>query len=152
MDLVRFNLRVYGILINEKKEVLLVDEEEFGMQFTKFPGGGLELGEGLADCLKREWMEELGQQIEVERHFYTTDFFIRSGFDPRQQLISIYYLVKPLEELKIKISTIPFDFTEFNSSGEKLSFRWLPLSILTEDMLTFPVDKLVAQKLLMQLK
>jgi 8-oxo-dGTP diphosphatase len=152
MDLVRFNIRVYGILINEKKEVLLVDEEEFGIQFTKFPGGGLDLGEGTIDCLKREWLEELDQSIEIEDHFYTTDFFIRSGFDPKQQLISIYYLVNPQEELRMKTSVIPFDFKDFNSAGEKLSFRWMPLQKLAPEMLTFPVDKLVAEKLLKQLK
>ena len=43
-----FNVRVYGLL--NKRAVmrfLISDEQEYGMQFTKFPGGGLELGEGL---------------------------------------------------------------------------------------------------------
>ncbi|MEI7802156.1 MAG: NUDIX domain-containing protein [Bacteroidota bacterium] len=141
----KFNLRVYGLLLNEKQEVLVVDEFEFGMQFTKFPGGGLELGEGLIDGLKREWMEELGQQIEVIEHFYTTDFFQPSGFHPNQQLISIYYLVKTVTPFRVAISEKPFDFK--TTEGEMLSFRWKKLDKYTHEQLTFPIDKLVVKKL-----
>ena len=48
----RFNIRVYGILINDRNELLVSDELIKGLQFTKFPGGGLEWGEGTMDCLK----------------------------------------------------------------------------------------------------
>lgn len=71
----KFIIRVYGILINENKEVLLSDEYYKGVKITKFPGGGLNYGEGTIDCLKREALEEFGQPIEVIEHFYTTDFF-----------------------------------------------------------------------------
>ena len=40
------NIRVYGILINEQKQVLVSDELIRGGYYTKFPGGGLEYGEG----------------------------------------------------------------------------------------------------------
>jgi hypothetical protein len=39
-----FNIRVYGILINEQKQVLVADEFIRGNYYTKFPGGGLEFG------------------------------------------------------------------------------------------------------------
>ena len=42
----QFNLRVYAFIINDKHEVLLSDEYEFGTFFTKFPGGGVKYGEG----------------------------------------------------------------------------------------------------------
>lgn len=142
----KFNIRVYGLLLNDNSELLVADEFEFGMKFTKFPGGGLELGEGLIDGLKREWMEELGQEIEVVEHFYTTDFFQLSGFHPNQQLISIYYLVKPISDFKVSISTKPFDFIE--KKGEMLSFRWLKLNETTHEQLTFPIDKIVINKLI----
>src|SRR6266487_1963876 len=95
-----FNIRVYGILINEEKQVLVADEFIRGKYFTKFPGGGLELGEGTRDCLKREFREEMDLEVEAGEHIYTTDFFLASAFNPNHQIISIYYLVKPLENIK----------------------------------------------------
>ncbi len=84
----QFNVRVYGLLINEKQEILISDEQEYGMQFTKFPGGGLEYGEGLIEGLKREFVEECNVEVEVTSHFYTTDFFVKSAFND-SQIISI---------------------------------------------------------------
>jgi hypothetical protein len=40
----RFNIRVYGILINPNDEVLLIHERMGDFEFTKFPGGGMEFG------------------------------------------------------------------------------------------------------------
>jgi 8-oxo-dGTP pyrophosphatase MutT (NUDIX family) len=55
-------VRVYGILLNERKEVLVSDELIRGNYFTKFPGGGLEFGEGTRACLQREFQEEMHYQ------------------------------------------------------------------------------------------
>ena len=44
----RFNIRVYGILVNENKEVLVADEFIRGSYYTKFPGGMRAIS--LADC------------------------------------------------------------------------------------------------------
>ncbi len=71
-----FNVRVYGLLIDSQSRVLISDEEEYGIRFSKFPGGGLEHGEGLIDGLKREFMEECDAAIDVLEHFYTTDFYV----------------------------------------------------------------------------
>ena len=60
-----FNVRVYGLLINENKQVLVSDEYIRGDYITKFPGGGLEFGEGTRDCLKREFMEEMTLDVRV---------------------------------------------------------------------------------------
>ena len=66
-------IRVYGVLIVDD-QVLLSDEYHKGMEITKFPGGGLQHGEGTLDCLKREFREELNTDIRVRKHLYTTDF------------------------------------------------------------------------------
>ena len=84
-----FNVRVYGLLINERQEILISDEQEYSYRFIKFPGGGLEYGEGLTDGLKREFLEECALDIEVVSHFYTTDFFVKSAFND-SQIISVY--------------------------------------------------------------
>ena len=140
-----FNIRVYGILINEKNEILVTDEYRSGLAFSKFPGGGLEFGEGTVDCLKREFMEELGMEVEVCAHFYTTDFFQVSAFNDKQQLISIYYLVKNTVSLTIEIRNKRFDFKEEVEGAQ--TFRWIPIDELTPREFMFPVDKKVARML-----
>src|ERR687890_127636 len=107
-----FNVRVYGILINEKNQVLVSDEYIRGNYYTKFPGGGLEIGEGTRDCLKREFKEEMNLNVEVGDHNYSTDFYQRSAFNPDHQIVSIYYYVKALEPISAPLRTKEFDFDE----------------------------------------
>src|SRR5918912_59160 len=97
------NLRVYGILRGENNRVLVSDEYIRGGLYTKFPGGGLEFGEGTRDCLKREFKEEMDLEIKVGDHIYTTDYFQISAFNPNHQIISIYYFAHPLEPIKVPL-------------------------------------------------
>src|SRR6201991_5199864 len=130
-----FNVRVYGLLLNEAGQVLISDEEEYGVRFSKFPGGGLEHGEGLIDGLKREFLEECNAEVEILSHFYTTDFFVKSAFND-SQIISVYYIVKNTSPLNLSIKTKPFDF---EGEGDVLqSFRWIKLTELKENDFTFP--------------
>lgn len=135
----KFIIRVYGIIINDKDEVLLSDEYYNNTFMTKFPGGGLEFGEGPIDCLKREAIEEFGQEIEIIKHFYTTDFFQASLFHEKSQLLSIYYLARFTTPVRFKIATKEFDFTT-NENGS-ISFRWRAIADLTENDVSFPIDK-----------
>jgi 8-oxo-dGTP diphosphatase len=107
-----FNLRVYGILLGENKEVLVADEFIRGKYYTKFPGGGLEFGEGTRDCLRREFKEEMDLDVQVTGHIYTTDYFQMSAFNPEHQIISIYYFVQALEPIKVPLRDCAFDFDE----------------------------------------
>jgi 8-oxo-dGTP diphosphatase len=139
-----FNVRVYGLLINHKNEVLVSDEEEYGFRFSKFPGGGLELGEGLIDGLKREFMEECVAEIDVISHFYTTDFYEKSSFND-SQVISVYYLVKEKAPLQLAFKNKIYDF---DGEGEILqAFRWVKIEDLSIEDITFKTDKTVAQLL-----
>ena len=139
-----FNVRAYGLLVNEANQILISDEKEYGRQFTKFPGGGLEYGEGLTDCLKREFLEECNVEVEVLNHYYTTDFFVKSAFGDAQ-IISVYYIVKAISGLDMCVKTIPFDF---DGDGEVLqAFRWIDLAELKPEIMTFPIDKHVVKLL-----
>ena len=144
----KFNVRAYGLLINGNNEILISDEQEYGMRFTKFPGGGLEFGEGLREGLKREFVEECNVEVEVLSHFYTTDFFVKSAFN-NSQVISVYYVVKNVTPLNLIIKTKVFDF---DGEGEVLqAFRWVKIADLDKEDFPFPTDKHVA-KLLMERK
>jgi 8-oxo-dGTP diphosphatase len=147
-----FNIRVYGILINDNKQVLVSDEFIRGMQITKFPGGGLEFGEGTRDCLKREFMEEMNLTVEVGEHIYTTDFFQMSAFNREQQIISIYYFAKALEAIKAPLREKPFDFDEqqlkmYAEMGETETFRFVDWHNFSEASVHLPIDKIIASLL-----
>jgi ADP-ribose pyrophosphatase YjhB (NUDIX family) len=144
------NVRVYGILINEKRQVLVSDEFIRGAYITKFGGGGLEAGEGTIDCLKREFMEEMNLPIAVTEHLYTTDFYQQSAFDAAHQILSIYYLVKPLAEINVPLRNAPFQFDEqqmamYNATGETETFRFIDWEDFSESSVTLPIDKIVAK-------
>ena len=125
----RFNIRVYGIWIQDGK--ILVNEELIrGKKIIKFPGGGLDWGEGIKDCLVREWREELSIDIHVLDHFYTTDFFQPSAFD-NSQVISIYYFV-----------TAPVPDIFVNSEANERTY-WMNISEVSADTFTLAIDKVV---------
>lgn len=145
-----FNVRVYGLLIDQSQRLLVTDEFIKGSYVTKLPGGGLEFGEGTRECLQREFMEETGAEVIVGEHFYTTDFFQISAFNQKDQLISIYYLVHTTASDKIITSNIPFNFNSnqiADPNGESEVFRWIPLNELTPETVTLPIDKIVIQLL-----
>ena len=143
------SLRVYGILIDERRQVLVSDEFIRGGYYTKFPGGGLEVGEGTRDCLAREFMEEMGLRVEVGRHIYTTDFYQMSAFDPTKQIVSVYYEAKALEPICVPLRDTPFQFDEaqmavYARTGETETFRMIDWERFSPDSVTLPIDKVVA--------
>ena len=149
----RFNVRVYGLLINEYQQILVTDEVfKNGGRATKFPGGGLDLGEGLRDGLAREYMEEAGVEITVVEHVYTTDFFQPSFFDNDSQIISVYYTCECAAWRSIKTSEIKFDFT-VKEGEEAESFRWVNLKDLDKETdIILPIDKVVVEMLMERYK
>lgn len=140
-----FNVRVYGVLVNDNK-VLIADEFFHDTFITKFPGGGLEFGEGTIECLIREFKEELGLNVQIVRHFYTTDFFLPSAFDHSKQILGIYYLITSYEASSVIVSEGKPDILTLKNGH--CSFRWIPIDQLSEDEFTFPADKRVAGLLL----
>lgn len=130
-----FNVRVYGLLLQDGA-ILVNDEIIRGRKVRKFPGGGLELGEGAIEGLQREFREELGLEIRVLSHFYTTDYFVKSAWDD-SQVISIYYLVEAVEK--------GFSLTNLFPENEITS--WVPLKEIRVEDFTLPIDKTVAEML-----
>lgn len=131
-----FNIRIYGLLIEQNR--LLITKEPFVDELIyKFPGGGLEFGEGLHDCLIREFKEELNLDIEVVQHIFTQENFIQSAINPDDQVLMIYYQVKAknFEDFKVKTSDIK-------------ELIWKDLDELKAEDLTMPTEQKAVQELL----
>jgi 8-oxo-dGTP diphosphatase len=140
MDINRFNIRVYFILKSQTDgRILLSDERIQGKPYTKFPGGGLEFGEGPEDCAKREAMEELGQEIKILAHLYTTGFFQPSAFRKSDQIISIYYHAELMDFPAFNTGKQRFDFQDGDNTDQV--FRWVSLEELDMEEFELPIDK-----------
>ncbi|UKN02181.1 NUDIX domain-containing protein [Paracrocinitomix mangrovi] len=140
MSVTNYNIRVYGLLKHNGK-ILVTRENRMGIDMLKFPGGGHEFGEGLADCLQREIQEEMGITVEVGELFYVNDFIQISRFNPQDQLISFYYWMTSNQ-----IDQIIIDKPVDTPDGEQI-FEWLEIEKLDPSIFTFPIDKIVAEKL-----
>ncbi len=144
MEIKGFNIRIYGLLIEEGR-ILLTDEFRLGIYMTKFPGGGLNFGEGPVDCLKREFLEELDSEVIEYEHYYTTEFFQPTKLLPLEfQLINVYYLVKLQKPYKFKTTEKKYDFPSIDG---KQSFRWMKVADLNEEEFTFPIDKSLVERI-----
>lgn len=144
-----FVVRVYGVYIEPDKGVLVSDEFIYNQQITKFPGGGLEFGEGTLECLKREMREEMDMEFEIGEHFYTTDFFVPSAFNSAIQVVSIYYRMKPSEPLKVELASKAFDFGVLKDGAQR--FRFIPFDQLHDDSFSLVIDQKVGQMIAEQL-
>lgn len=134
-----FTIRVYGLLLHEGR-LLVADELIKGRRITKFPGGGLEYGEGLKECLIREVREEVGVEALDVEHFYTTDFFQQSAFHSApMQVVSVYFTFRVADAAAIPVVQEPF--TGILGPGDQEVFRWLSLADSTEGDLSLPIDR-----------
>ena len=85
------NLRVYGVLLRDSR-VLVAAERVAGRDIFKFPGGAVEDGETPEAALIREFQEEGGLDVELERLLHVPGTL----FSPwtRGEYTPIYYQVR----------------------------------------------------------
>lgn len=139
-----FNLRAYGVLI-EDGAVLLSREwlPIYPSGMTKFPGGGVELGEGVGEALVREFQEELGIQIRLGKVLHVPHKFLKSAFD-QSQLVSIYFQVFRVEG---EIETKRKEYLTDRGGKAAQKFLWKSREELDPERLTFPFDQELASKI-----
>lgn len=125
----KVNVRVYAIIIKDGK-VLALHEEYVGEQLMKFPGGGLEFGESVLQCVQRELEEELNIKVKNIEHLYTQEDFLVSKFRNSEQLLSIYYLAEMIDENELLI---------MDPCIEKI--EWVSLTA-EENPFLLPIDKI----------
>ena len=92
----KFNFRVSAIILDEKKERFLTNTREH-IDFCVLPGGRVEMGEETPVSLKREFIEELGVEIEIVGLKAITENFFE--FDNKNyHELQYLYVVKLLDK------------------------------------------------------
>jgi 8-oxo-dGTP diphosphatase len=94
----KLRVRVCGIL-TEGQRILLVRHSSVGKKNILWapPGGGMQFNENAADCLVREFKEETGLKIEVERFLFVHEFL-----DPPLHAIELFFKVRRIQGELIK--------------------------------------------------
>jgi 8-oxo-dGTP diphosphatase len=64
-----------------------------------------------------------------------------SAYNSEHQIISIYYLVKPVSAFEIKTTEKVFDF--IGDQQHEQTFRWIDINTISEKDFTLPIDKIV---------
>ena len=65
-----------AVIWNDSKQILIDRRKASGLMggMWEFPGGKLEAGETIEECIIREIKEELGIEIEVKEHLITIEY------------------------------------------------------------------------------
>jgi 8-oxo-dGTP pyrophosphatase MutT (NUDIX family) len=108
----RAKFYVCGRIVITKGESVLMGKELGTEDTTWFmwetPGGGLQPGETLEECLKREALEEIGVDIRVlseTPRFRSTTEIHQSRYDPDAYWLMVYCRCEPLGEPSLSQAT-----------------------------------------------
>lgn len=130
----KINVRVYAAIVKDRK-VFVLHEEYVGEQLMKFPGGGLEFGESVLECVQRELEEELNIKVKNIEHLYTQEDFLASKFRNNEQLLTIYYLAEMVDENELLILDPCIEKTEWVSLETEENPFPLPIDQIVFDVL-----------------
>lgn len=102
LDVNKFKFRpsVYGFILNDKNELLILKSK--GNNKIWFPGGGVEVGEKIEEALKREVYEETKLvNVNVEKFiFFKENFFYDKYCNNAMHAFLFFYLCRT-QELKL---------------------------------------------------
>lgn len=125
----RLRVRVCGICIEDGKILLVNHRGVISSQDVWLPpGGGLEAGETITACLEREFLEETGLVIEVEKFLFKREFIHLP-----LHAIELFFQVK-VQSGELRKGTDP-ELDEANQLIKDL--RWIPIenkTFLAEDL------------------
>lgn len=99
---------VKGVLLKDGKALIVkrADDDDIGSGTWEFSGGKIEFGESPEQALKREFLEETGIVVKVEKILYVTSF----NTNPNRQVILITYLCSCDD---CNLVTLSFEHSEY---------------------------------------
>ena len=86
-------VRVGVVLIDEQDNILLVRHRKGEKTYWLLPGGGLDFGESLFECARRELQEETGLEVEADRMLYVSEAISPDG---ARHILNLYVMGRVL--------------------------------------------------------
>lgn len=132
-----FSYRVGGLLIHHGKVLM---QKAMGDDGYALIGGHVAFGETTTETLAREYKEEIGADINVERLFMVNESFFPWGNRPCQQ-INLYYLVSLKDENQIPLDGTFKALDELGNERIELDMCWIPLEDVADKKIYPPQVK-----------
>lgn len=120
LDGFRFQVRAAAVFIDEGH---VLAHRAPADDYWSLPGGRVEAGEDAASTLRREMVEEIGQEIVCHRLVYLTEAFFEIAAQPNHE-IGLYFLAS------LPAASGLLDKTRSHvgiEGGVSLEFRWWPI-------------------------
>ncbi|RIJ66973.1 NUDIX hydrolase [Rummeliibacillus sp. POC4] len=115
-----FNYRVAGVLIKDGHVLIHKNVDD---SFWALPGGRVKISEEAQIGLQREFQEELGIDVQIERLLWSVENFFEYN-DTHFHEIGFYYQVTANDDYEVNAK--PF----YGIEGERLIYKWIPISQL----------------------
>lgn len=117
-----------AVIIQDSKVLLTKNKDEEGF-FYLFPGGGQEHGEALMETVKRECIEEIGEDVEVKDLLHVREYIGKNhehaDYDNDLHQVEYYFVCTILEDQNPPL--IPS-----NPDTYQVGIEWLPLQNLMD--------------------
>lgn len=123
---------VHGVVVNSEGAILVHRREDH--PFWALPGGKIELGESVVDCLKREMKEETGLEVIPKKLLgvFSSPEYVLSLKEMTFQPLLIVFLCQATGAEKLTLT------------AESVSFSWMSQKNIFEHE-TFPLVKEIAR-------
>lgn len=128
-----FSYRIAGVLIRDGKILI---SRALGDTAYAFPGGHVTFGETSQEALIREFKEEMGADISIERLLWVQENFWKWDTNDCHQLC-LYYMIRLCDETQIPLEGVFNYQPQLDSEKYKLEFSWIELKQL-EDIEFYP--------------
>lgn len=130
-----FSYLVGGLLIHNGKVLLQKPKNDD----YAIIGGHVAALETTAETLKREYMEELHTEIEVDRLLAVGEIFFPWGNQPCHQ-ICLYYKISLVNQNSIPLDGIIHGYDELENERFDMDYCWVPLEQLENGLKVYPLE------------
>ncbi|MBX3387991.1 MAG: NUDIX domain-containing protein [Phycisphaeraceae bacterium] len=114
----KIELLARGIAVRDGQVLLCKNKKS---DYWYFPGGHIEPGEPAAEAIEREFLEETGKKVKVERLLFIHEHFFKQDNKSRHEY-SLVFSVHAPDKIKAKEKHLEFQWVKW-SDAEKSDVR-----------------------------